>query len=176
MYRRTISPDISIALQIPAHAKELFEITNKNRKILSTIFPYVVESQEEMNLKIRDKLLGFAKEECHYQTIFYRGKVVGSINFYTIDRVNKRTNIGYWLDSVHEGKGIMTGVVKDFIQMGINYYGFHKFEIRCSVDNHKSCAIAKRLGFQEEGVIRSYGFVNGKKIDLRLYGFVTQLD
>jgi ribosomal-protein-serine acetyltransferase len=172
MYRRTISPDISIALQTHSHAKELFELSAKNRKILSKIFPHVVESEEEMAQKIKERLLGFAKEESHYQSIFYRDKLVGSINFYTIDRVNKRTNIGYWLDSDHEGKGIMTTVVKDFIQMGINYYDMNKFEIRCSVDNYKSCAIAKRLGFEEEGIIRSYGFINGKKIDLRLYGLV----
>ncbi len=172
MYRRTISSDISIALQIPSHAKELFEITDKNRKILSKIFPHVVETQEEMIQKIKEKLLGFANEECHYQTIFYKGKIVGSINFYTIDRFNKRTNIGYWLDVSHEGKGIMTTVVKDFVQMGVNYYDINKFEIRCAVDNHKSCAIAKRLGFEQEGIIRSYGFINGKKIDLRLYGLV----
>ncbi len=176
MYKRIISSDISIALQVPSHAKELFELTEKNRKILSNIFPNVVKTQEEMSQKIRDKLLGFAKEECHYQTIFYRGKIVGSINFYTIDRFNKRVNIGYWLDKSHEGKGVMSEVVRDFMQLGINHYGIEKFEIRCSVDNYKSCAIAKRLGFQEEGVIRSYGFVNGEKIDLRLYGFVVGLD
>ena len=172
MYRRTISSDISIALQIHSHAKELFLITEKNRAVLSKIFPHIVESEDEMKRKITDKLLGFAKEECHYQSIFYRDKIVGSINFYTIDKFNKRTNIGYWLDKDYEGRGIMSAVVRDFIQMGINYYDINKFEIRCSVDNHKSCALAKRVGFEEEGVIRSYGFINGKKIDLKIYGLV----
>ena len=65
MYRRTISSDISIALQIHSHAKELFLITEKNRAVLSKIFPHIVESEDEMKRKITDKLFAKSKHRVY---------------------------------------------------------------------------------------------------------------
>ena len=60
--------------------------------------------------------------------------------------------------------------VADYI---FQYLQLHRIEIRCGVQNHKSRAISKRLGFKEEGVIRDGEFLYDHYHDLVIYGILA---
>src|SRR4051812_20396787 len=40
--------------------------------------------------------------------ICHKGRLCGAIELHRIDRANKSTSVGYWIDEGHEGKGIIT--------------------------------------------------------------------
>ncbi|MHB8235207.1 MAG: GNAT family N-acetyltransferase [Solirubrobacteraceae bacterium] len=72
----------------------------------------------------------------------------------TLDRANHAAAIGYWLDEASGGKGVMTAAVAAVIEDGFQRYRLVRVEIRADVGNRASCAVAERLGFQLEGVMR----------------------
>ncbi|RYF79960.1 MAG: GNAT family N-acetyltransferase [Chitinophagaceae bacterium] len=49
------------------------------------------------------------------------------------------------------------------------FHQLHRIEIRCATGNDKSAAVAERLGFLKEGVLREAELVNGKQFDLAVF-------
>ena len=66
----------------------------------------------------------------------------------------------------------MSENVKGLIGVGFKYYSLNRIEIRCAADNHKSRAIAERLGFQQEGIVRLAEKAYGKYLDHIVYGLL----
>ncbi len=92
----------------------------------------------------------------------------------TVDRANHSAAIGYWLDEVSGGKGVMTDAVAAVVDDGFQRYRLVRVEIRADVDNRASCAVAERLGFQLEGVMRqSYRVVEQRYSDDAVYSLLA---
>src|SRR5581483_4259141 len=104
----------------------------------------------------------------------HRGDIAGAIGLHTIDALNRATSIGYWLDEARSGRGIMTRACRAVITCAFRDYGLHRVEIRCATGNFRSCAIPRRLGFVEEGVLRQAGFLRDRWVDLRVFSALEQ--
>ncbi len=83
-----------------------------------------------------------------------QGTFAGSSGLHRIDWNVPRFEIGYWLRTSLQGRGLMTEAV-----IGIKDFAFEKLfarrvEIRCDARNEKSAAVARRAGFQCEGCLR----------------------
>jgi ribosomal-protein-serine acetyltransferase len=65
--------------------------------------------------------------------------------------------IGYWLLSKYEGRGLMTIFVKACIDYGFDKLNLSKIIIKCAEKNARSSAVPKRLGFvqSEKSVLDS---------------------
>jgi RimJ/RimL family protein N-acetyltransferase len=63
--------------------------------------------------------------------------------------------IGYWLRKSAEGKGYMSEAVRLLTDYALNELKAQRVEIRCDQQNIRSAAVARRLGFVEEGVLRN---------------------
>ena len=82
--------------------------------------------------------------------------------------------IGYWLGSKFQGKGIVTGACRLLTDHAFDEWKLNRVEIHCAPGNKKSCAIPKRLGFQLEGVLRKAQRLNGKYLDTNVYGMLAR--
>ena len=80
--------------------------------------------------------------------------------------------IGYWIVSGLEGRGLVTRAVRALIDTGFGELGFHRLVIRAGVDNDRSRAIPERLGFTREAIARGEGRGNGGFYDLVVYGLL----
>jgi ribosomal-protein-serine acetyltransferase len=49
----------------------------------------------------------------------------------------------------------------------------NRVEMECGTENIKSQALAKRLGFAMEGVIRQVEFINGRFVDHVVFGMLA---
>ncbi len=171
MFYRVIDNELRLELTMPKHAQSLFEIVDRNRDLFGERFPWVEETKEVEDTKayIKSRLELFAKDKTLHLTIVYKEQVVGVLDFMNLNLFNKRTEIAYWLDEAHNGKGIMTRAVRELVNIGINEYGLEKISISCDVTNPASCNVAKRLGFTKEGVLRSHYLVGDVFGDYNLY-------
>jgi ribosomal-protein-serine acetyltransferase len=101
------------------------------------------------------------------------GRLAGVVGL-SVDRTNRSAAIGYWLDEASEGKGVMTAAVAALADDGFERYRLMRLEIRADVDNRASRAVAERLGFQLEGVMRqSYHVAAERYSDDAVYSLLA---
>jgi ribosomal-protein-serine acetyltransferase len=67
----------------------------------------------------------------------------------------------------------MTKSTAALIDYGFKVVGLHRMEILMAVGNDASEGVAKRLGFQYEGILRSGELVNGEFLDDKLYAMLS---
>jgi ribosomal-protein-serine acetyltransferase len=95
--------------------------------------------------------------------------VLGMIGYQAFNFRNKISALGYWLDQDVQGKGIITQAAKKLIEFGWDVIGIHRFEIQAWVGNTRSAAVAERLGFVHEAVLKEVEFRDGVYVDHDLF-------
>lgn len=106
--------------------------------------------------------------------IWHTGEFCGAVGLHRIDKWHRSTSVGYWLDGAREGQGLMTLAVRAMVTEGFRQFGLHRVEIRCATGNERSCAIPRRLGFTEEGILRQAERLGERWVDLRVFGMLEQ--
>ena len=151
-----VDEDLSLKLRHEEDTDTVFNLVEKNRAHLKPWLPWVDKTltPEDSRKYILDGLENFKNKKTADFGIFYQETLVGSMGFNKIDSVNKKAEIGYWIDSDYEGKGIMTKCVTTIINYGFNELNLNRIEIRCSILNKRSAAIPKKLGFTHEATLR----------------------
>ena len=86
--------------------------------------------------------------------IHYDGAFAGLIGFKDTDKLNKKTEIGYWLSESYQKKGIITESVKVLLHFAFDELDINRIQIKCAVGNAPSRNIPRKLGFKFEGVER----------------------
>ncbi|MFB2556040.1 GNAT family N-acetyltransferase [Herbiconiux liangxiaofengii] len=95
------------------------------------------------------------------------GLPVGSVSL-KIDPATAIGELGYWIDEAHEGRGVVTRAAAALRDAGFAR-GLARMEIRAATGNVRSRAVAERLGFHLEGVLRSALPVGAHRHDVALY-------
>lgn len=81
-------------------------------------------------------------------------RFIGTIDFYDIDWEVKKMTIRFWLDARFEGKGLMTEAVEKLTEESFDKWGIQRLQMRCESENIRSRAVAERLDFELEGILR----------------------
>ncbi len=151
-----INDKLSLKMPTMEDSQEIYKVVDKDRNHLKKWLAWVDKTTSVKNIEdnTTERIEKFAKKEAASFYARYEDKWIASVGFISIDDTNKRGEIGYWLSSEFEGRGLMTECVKASINYGFNDLGLHRILIRCSVNNLKSAAIPKRLGFILEGTSR----------------------
>ncbi len=115
-----------------------------------------------------DAYVALALEDKSYRFIVFDrnegpdGEILGHINLHNIIRgVNQSAILGYHLSKRHEGKGVMTEAGHAVISFAFETLALHRLNLNYQPANVRSEAVAKRLGFEIEGVARSLLFLHG---------------
>ncbi len=176
MLRWAIDEDIELRLLEERHAELVYEAVRANQAYLAQWLSWAREEPalEKTRQFIRSALERFAHRNGMTLGIWYRGMFVGVISFVYFHWENRRTEIGYWLAEAYQGRGIITRAARALCQYAFEELGLNRVEIRCAVGNTRSCAVAERLGFAREGVMRQYAAREGKFDDVAIYGLLAE--
>jgi ribosomal-protein-serine acetyltransferase len=171
-----VDNEIELRLVTPADCAELYSAIDRNRSRLGRWLPWVGFNFQERDLMtfLEEKQRDNASRHSLTTTIWFHGELCGSIGLHEIDPRHRNTSIGYWLDAAYEGKGIMTRVCRAIVSHGFCQYGLHRIEIRCATGNSRSIAIARRLKFVEEGILREAEWLSDRWVDLRVFSMLAQ--
>jgi len=155
-------------------AETIFRAIQNNREHLRKWLPFV-----DMTRKVEDtrEFLKSVLEgrDPHNQYIFeirLSDVFIGLIGLKDIDRINKKTEIGYWITAGYEGKGIMTESCRKIIQYAFEEFKMHRITIKTATGNSRSKKIPERLGFTPEGIERAGEYLNGEYVDLIVFSLL----
>src|SRR5207248_5553291 len=62
-------------------------------------------------------------------------------------------DVGYWIDAEYEGRGITSRSARALINSVFDELSLTRIELRTSVENKRSRAVAERLGFAYQGIL-----------------------
>jgi ribosomal-protein-serine acetyltransferase len=155
-------------------AAELFAAIDRNRARLRQWLPWVSPEYglPEAVRFVEECVRGNDDRTALTRLIRSGGEIRGAIGLHRIDPLNRASSIGYWLDAASEGRGIVTRACRAIVTEGFRDFGLHRIEIRCATGNQKSCAIPRRLGFVEEGVLREAEWLYDHWVDLRVFSML----
>ena len=103
--------------------------------------------------------------------IFVDGRFVGGVGLMP-EQFGITGEIGYWIGSEHEGRGLVTRAVLVLLDVGFEELGLNRIVIRAGVGNARSRAIPERLGFTREGTERGAGRGTGGYYDSVVYSML----
>ncbi len=158
------------------NAGALFATVERNRDHLRQWLPWLGPTYSSADVY---RFIADRERENHTRTsftagIWVHGILCGTIGLHRIDPRHRSTSVGYWIDSAFEGRGIMLRACRSMVTEAFRNYGLHRVEIRCATGNHKSCAIPRKLGFVEEGVLREAEWLYDHWVDLRLFSMLEK--
>ena len=151
--------------------EELFAVIDANRRHLRQWLGWVdaMRSAADSRSFVQSTLDRNARDGSFQCAIRVNEFIAGVIGYLWIDRNNRSTQIGYWLAADYQGRGIMTRACQALTRHAFVELELNRVEIAAAPDNRRSCAVAERLGFVEEGLHREAEWLYDRYVDNRHY-------
>ncbi len=100
------------------------------------------------------------------------GRFLGSSGLHRFDWEAGRFEIGYWLRDSAVGQGYVTEAARRLTRFCFEDLAAYRVEIRAEADNTRSRAVAERLGYVLEGILRAQSVWGGRARDMALYSLI----
>jgi len=156
-------------------ASEIFQTIDRQRQYLGKWLPFVAFTKQEADTFrfIQTIVEENAAKREYVFVILHEGCFAGVIGFKDTDRLNQRTEIGYWLAEEMQGKGIVTQSVKKMCHFAFEELGINRIQIKCAVGNFPSKKVPRRLNFHLEGIERDGELLAGGQFtNLEVYSLL----
>ena len=169
-----IDEQIELRPLMKHHAGDIFRVINTHRKTLGQWMDWIDSHQtvNETESFIKTTLQQYRDYDGLDAGIWYQGQFCGEVGFNSWSLKNFKADLGYWLADPYTGKGIMTKAVRAMVNYGFDVVGLHRIELLCAVHNERSCAVAKRLNFTHEGVLRRGERIRNQYYDTNVYAIL----
>ncbi len=176
MFNLKVDEDLQLDLLKEHRAEIFFALLDRNREYLEIWVPWVsrIKSSAKAGELIKSWERQYARNDGLVAGIWFKGELAGIINLNYVHWQNRCTNIGYWLGEPYQGRGIVTKSCRALINYAFQEKELHRIEIDPPAANLKSCAVAERLGFSKEGILRKKWLVQGEYVDGVLYSLLAE--
>lgn len=156
------------------HAPALAALVAQNREQLQAYLPAVacLASADDAVAYLERACVRAAQGEVLEWHVFAGTALCGSIRLKDIDDDDRTASIGYYLARQFQGKGIAGACVRAVLAHAFGALQLNRIELQCAAGNRASMALAGRLGFAHEGVLRQAEWLNGAFVDLHVYGLL----
>jgi len=165
-----------ISLFDTAEHQALFELIDRNRERLAVFFAGTVAKTGSLeDTREYCHLIAQRIEEKSYFPYVIRnannGEMIGFVDIKNIDWAIPKAEIGYFIDSRYEGRGITSQAVAWVVDEVVALHKFKKIYCRISPQNESSIAIAIKNEFELEGTLRrEYKTLHNDIVDLHYFG------
>jgi ribosomal-protein-serine acetyltransferase len=172
MFQLRVDDEIALVLAEERHAQAMTDLIKRNQSRLARWEPWAEHpvTLDGTRAYIRAALEDFLRG-CQVSTIIALDggrRFIGRCGL----RINPQLNsgdVGYWIDADFEGRGMTRRATQALISSAFSELGLKRVDLRTSVQNLRSRALAERLGFAFEGIhARGLRFAH-RTDDLALY-------
>lgn len=174
MPRFELSDGVQLRSLTEADVKELYGLIEANRSYLAPWMPWAAGQTVDGTAEfVRKSIKQEADDDGFQVAVIVDGAIAGVLG-HEVDRENGTTTIGYWLAEDQQGRGLMTAAVKRLLEHAFDELRLNRVGIEVAPNNPRSRALAERLGFREEGVLReAERFADDDYRDLVLYSMLA---
>ena len=102
------------------------------------------------------------------------GNVIGCIDLYNYDSVDRRASIGILIDKKYRSKGYGSEAIKLMKDYAFKRLGIHQLHCSVPINNHLSLRLFKIAGFDKIGVKKDWIFRNGSFVDIVEFQFFNK--
>lgn len=117
-----------------------------------------------------------AKQGVRWVVVPEGAVAAGTIGYNQLNERDSRGEIGYVLARSAWGRGLATEAARAVIAWGRDELGLSRIEATVMVGNVRSARVLEKLGFQQEGTLRSYKNVRGERRDYWMFGLCPERD
>jgi [ribosomal protein S5]-alanine N-acetyltransferase len=101
-------------------------------------------------------------------------RMIGTCGFHRWEKSYFRSDIGYDLTPDCWGQGYMTEALRAMISSGFERMNLNRMDAMVYVGNPRSFQLLEKFGFQREGILRDYFYLNGIFYDHYLYSLLRR--
>lgn len=134
-------------------------------------------TQSDTTAFIRESMQAWKEERAWDYSIRRKGdskRHIGNISLWTVSKLGKIAEIGYWVRSDETTRGVCSEAVELLLDETFNSLGYHKVVLRIAVGNDASDRVAEKLGFTKEGVLREELLIRGNWVDHTLWSLLDR--
>ncbi len=171
-----ISDNVSLRALRYSDSQQFFDAIDTERGYFRDWLPFVdhIQSVEDVQAYIAQCLSKPAEAGELVLGIHVAQNFVGLIGFKSMDRENKKAEIGYWLSRQHQKKGIITKALYRLLKYSFEELALNRVQLKIAKGNQASIGVAKRLGFLLEGVERDGELLVSGFADLYIYSMLKR--
>ncbi len=170
MFQLKVDDEIEIRSLDESDTETVFALVDRNREHLRRWLIWVDRSgsPDVTRQFIKDSKRSYENKEAMSAGIWFNGQLAGAIGVVHYDWYNRKLELGYWISTDHQGKGIVTRAVSAMIDDAFNNLGLNRVEIHCASENIRS-----RLGFRQDGILRESSLLNDEFVDKVVYSMLA---
>jgi len=170
-----VNEETQLRLFEERHVEDYFALVERNKVYLHEwiAVPAYEGSVEMLKAYVKQRLLHFVEGSGYHLGIWYQDALVGILD-YRFNWRGRNVELGYWLDAAMQGKGIVTATCRTMVRHAFEEHQLHKVVISCAIDNPRSRAVAERLGFTQEGILRQADRLHDRYVDVVFYGLLKE--
>ncbi|SEN69516.1 ribosomal-protein-serine acetyltransferase [Amphibacillus marinus] len=176
MFRFEIEAGLALKPLELKDGNKLYQLITESRQHLRTYLPFVDQTAKpEDTLEfVKATVISNAEQKSFVTVVLVEEQIAGLVGFNQISWPNKKAEVGYWLAEPFIKRGITTKAVRAIINYAFKTLELNRITIRAAFFNKASQGVAKKLGFQQEGVIREAEWVNDQFVDHVVYGMLKR--
>jgi ribosomal-protein-serine acetyltransferase len=165
MFSFPLSGDEALVPRTPSITDAYHALLIANRERLAQWEPWAIappaleETRSFLEASARNWLAGLELPVAIAVRDRGQWRLAGAVSLH-ITPYSRSAEIGYWIDGGHEGRGLASRAVAAVLDHGFGALGIDRVALHTEPANERSRALARRLGFVEEGVLRQ-GLVYG---------------
>lgn len=158
-------------------AQAVYDIFSRDAVTMHYVFE-AMRSVDEARKLVKARIGAHAKGTGIRWAIVLRDQgdtVVGSCGYYSPNRAFHSVELGYDLHPQFWRRGIMTealAAIFDFAFGDAFIFHLNRIEALTELDNEASIRLLTKLGFQEEGIRRQYGYWKDEYHDVRSFALL----
>ena len=113
------------------------------------------------------------KTAANFAVIDAAGTLVGSFGLVRMNPSQGVAEVGYWVAPDARRREVARRAAAAVTEWALRDVGFARVELLAAVENAASRRVAERIGFRQEGVLRSAAAGRGERLDLVIYSRIA---